>query len=141
MSFIQKQHLVMWASGAFSVSSMPNLPPLGGRESTTSWLSNSGFGGFQIYLRASTINLARMDTTRPKITFGVVGERSLLYISPVELDATRDDGIDDSLAIELRILLVSKQFTSSNNQLGSRMAASQLKNSIWCGGHAFPSLY
>jgi hypothetical protein len=31
-------------------------------------------GGFQIDLRASTINLARMDTTRLKISFGVVGE-------------------------------------------------------------------
>jgi hypothetical protein len=72
-----------------------------------------------------------MDTTRPKITFGVVGERSLLGIRPVELDATGDDGIDDSLAIELWIWSVSKQFTSSNNQLGSRMAASQSKNKIW----------
>jgi hypothetical protein len=48
-----------------------------------------------------------MDTTRPKITFGVVGERSLIGISPVELDATGDDGIADSLAIELWIWLVS----------------------------------
>ena len=48
-----------------------------------------------------------MDTTRPKITFGVVGERSLLGISPIELDATGDDGIHDSLAIELWIWLVS----------------------------------
>jgi hypothetical protein len=46
-----------------------------------------------------------MDTTRPKITFGVVGERSLLGIIPVELDATGDDGIADSLAIELWIWL------------------------------------
>jgi hypothetical protein len=81
-----------------------------------------------------------METTRPEITFGVVGERSLLYISHVELDTTGDDGIDDSLAIELWISLVSKQFTSFNNQLGSRMAASQLKNCIWCGGRACPSL-
>jgi hypothetical protein len=82
-----------------------------------------------------------MDTTRPKITFGVVDERYLLYISPVELEATGDDGIDDSLPIELLILLVSKQFTSSNNQLGSRMAAIQSKNIIWCDRRAFPSLY
>jgi hypothetical protein len=82
-----------------------------------------------------------MDTTRPKITFGVVGERSLLYISPVDLDATGDDRIDVSLAIELLISLVSKQFTSSSNQLGSRMAAIQSKNIIWCGSRAFPSLY
>jgi hypothetical protein len=77
-----------------------------------------------------------MDTTRAKITFGVVGERSLLGISPIELDATGDDGIHDSLAIELWIWLVSKHFTRSNNQLGSRMAASQSKNNIWCGGQA-----
>jgi hypothetical protein len=82
-----------------------------------------------------------MDTTRPKITFGVVDERYLLYISPVELDAIGDDGIDDSLAIELLVSLLSKQFTSSNNQLGSRMAAIQSKNIIWCGRRAFPSLY
>jgi hypothetical protein len=41
-----------------------------------------------------------MDTTRPKITFGVVDERYLLYISPVELDAIGDDGIDDSVAFK-----------------------------------------
>jgi hypothetical protein len=131
----------MWSSGIFSASYFPSFPPPRGIYSTTSRLSNCGFCGFQIYLQAPTINLAKMDTTRPKITFGVVGERSLLGISPVELDTTGDDGIDDSLPIELRIWLVPKQFTSSNNQLGSRMATSQSKNKIWCDRRALPSLY
>jgi hypothetical protein len=74
MPFNQKLHLVMWASGHFSVLALSSLPPPRGRESTTPWPSNCGFGGLQIDLRAPTINLARMDTTRLKITFGVVGE-------------------------------------------------------------------
>jgi hypothetical protein len=43
-----------------------------------------------------------MDTTRPKITFGVVDERYLLCISPAKLAAT-DDGKGNRgfLAIEL----------------------------------------
>jgi hypothetical protein len=114
--------------------------PRGG-ESTASWLSNCGFGGFQINLRAPTINLARMDPTCPKITFGVVGERLILCIRSADLAATDGKGIYDSLAIELRIWFVSKQFTSSNNQPGSIMAASQSKNNIWCGRRTSPSLY
>jgi hypothetical protein len=39
-----------------------------------------------------------MDTTRPKITFGVVDERYLLCISPA---ATEGKGNHDFLAIEL----------------------------------------
>jgi hypothetical protein len=104
----------------------------------TPWLWNSGFG---VDLREPTINLASMDTTRPKIIFGVVSERYLLYISPPEHTATDGKGIDDSLAIELRIVWVSKQVTSSNQQPGSRMAGSQSENNIWYVGRALPSLY
>jgi hypothetical protein len=90
--------------------------------------------------RAPTINLARMDTTRPKIAFGIVDERFLHCISPAELVATERKEINDFLAIELRIWLVLKQLTISNHQPGSRMAASQWKNNIWCRGQALPSL-
>jgi hypothetical protein len=82
-----------------------------------------------------------MDTTRLKITFCVVDEWSLIYITPIELAATERKEIKDSLAPELRIWLVSKQLTSSNHQPGSRMAASQWKNNIWRDGRALPSLY
>jgi hypothetical protein len=44
-----------------------------------------------------------MDTTRPKITFGIVDERSHLCIVSVELSETEKKGIDNSLAIELQI--------------------------------------
>jgi hypothetical protein len=72
-----------------------------------------------------------MDTTRPQLTFVVVlGEQSLLCIIPFDFTATYAKGIDNSVAIKLWIWLVSKQFTSSNNQPGSRMAAIQSKNII-----------
>jgi hypothetical protein len=107
------------------------------------WPSNRGFGGLDFKwifeLQPSTrLKNGRQST---KNSFGVVGDQYLHCISPAELSATERKEINDSLAIELRIWLVSKQLTISNHQPGSRMAASQWKNNIWCGGRALPSLH
>jgi hypothetical protein len=60
------------------------------RTDNSFWLSSCGFYGFNTdrFIRAQTINLARMDAIQSKITFDDVGKRSLLCISTAELAAT-----------------------------------------------------
>jgi hypothetical protein len=57
-----------------------------------------------------------MAAIRPKNTFGVVGERSLLPIDPAELAATEKRGAVDILAIEFWISWVSNNISEHNNQ-------------------------
>jgi hypothetical protein len=56
-----------------------------------------------------------MDTTRPKITFGVVDERYLFGIVPAELSKTERNILDNSLAIESRFGEFQKGRTTSCN--------------------------
>jgi hypothetical protein len=135
-------HLVVLASGTFSISVLPSLPCQYLTEPTTPWLSSCGFYGFNKdrFTRAQTINLARMDAIQSKITFDDMGKRFLLCISTADLAATERKRIGDFLAIELPIWWVSNRFMSSNNQPGENGHHST-KNNIWCCGRAFPSRY
>jgi hypothetical protein len=81
-----------------------------------------------------------MDAIQSKKTFGDMGKRYLFRIIFAELAATERKRLDDFLAIELRIWLISNRFTSSNNQPGKNGHHST-KNNIWCCGRAFPSRY
>jgi hypothetical protein len=81
-----------------------------------------------------------MDAIQSKKAFDDMGKRSLFRIMFVELAATKRKRLDDFLAIELRIWLISNRFTSSNNQPGKNGHHST-KNNIWCCGRAFPYRY
>jgi hypothetical protein len=60
------------------------------------------------YKLQSTIILTRMDTIQSKRTFGDMGERYLLYMSPIELAVTERKRLDDPLAIQFRFSWISK---------------------------------
>jgi hypothetical protein len=57
-----------------------------------------------------------MGGIRPKKTLGGENSKSLLCIVPAELGATSNNGIEDSLAIELRIWWASERVSPSSNQ-------------------------
>jgi hypothetical protein len=73
------------------------------KESTTPWLSNSGFGWFQNNSLAP-----EWPPFNPKISFGMVDERILLCISPYELTTTERKVIVNFFPMELTIFWVSE---------------------------------
>jgi hypothetical protein len=76
----------------------------------------------------------RMDTTRSKMTFGVVDDGSFSVSSHSIL---LQQGLDGSSAIELWIWWVSNRFPTSNKPPANRHAKNghhSIKNDIWCCG-------
>jgi hypothetical protein len=81
-------------NGSFPMSSLWILPQPTEREWTAPWLSNCGFGGFQMHYLPPTSNLPiampRMGTTRSKTSFGVVDNGSFsvsslwILLQPIE---------------------------------------------------------
>jgi len=55
--FDQKRHLLLWASGPFSVLTTSSLPQPKRGAPSTSWLSNCGLPEFQTTFLRTTINL------------------------------------------------------------------------------------
>jgi hypothetical protein len=97
---------VLWASATFSIFAQPSLPQPEGR-SGIDFLAIELTICFRfkkrVYFLQQSTCLGRMAAIRPKNTFGVVGERSLLPIDPAELAATEKRGAVDILAIEFWI--------------------------------------